>query len=299
MPDADADASAQRAVQTTVEGTGDGAVVCIDSAYDADERNTGTDVVISGSYSGVLPARFVAAHRPKAAIGLDCAVGPGGAGIAGLWYYEALGIPAAAADVMTVLLGDGVDVWRHGILSHVNEPGMQAGVVPGMTVAEAARRLLAHRPSRVAPDQVTNRTIMVATPDGDVVCTDSIAFGLPVDRDRNVLCTAGHTGRSAVPYLRRFRPRGFICSDGGRGRDDSGMAGLDVVGRDGLAGACVDARTAAMGDGRSTYADGLISACNDPAHTLGVRVGMAATEAARLLLAAPAPTSTSTEDDDG
>ncbi|MEE8601486.1 hypothetical protein [Euzebya tangerina] len=278
---------AEPAAQTAVHQTENGAVVCVDSAYDADERNTGTDVVISGSYSGVLPARFVATHRPRAAIGLDCAVGPGGAGIAGLWFYEALGIPAAAADVMTVLLGNGVDVWESGVISYVNELAGQAGVEAGMLVAEAAELLLAHRPEEKAPDEVTNRTVRHSTADGDVVCTDSIAFGLPEDRDRNVLCTAGHTGRSAVPYLRRVRPRAFICSDGGGGRDESGIAGLVIVEADGLAGATVDARTAAMGNGLSTYDDGVISAANTNARAVGVQVGMPAAEAAELLLQAP------------
>ena len=41
--------------------------------------------------------------KPKAVIGLDCAIGKDGAGVAGLWYYEALGIPSAAVDVMTWL----------------------------------------------------------------------------------------------------------------------------------------------------------------------------------------------------
>lgn len=277
-------------LQTVVHRDERGAVVCVDSAYHADARNRGTDVVISGSYSGVLPARFVAQHRPRAAIGLDCGIGPAGAGVAGLWFYEALAIPAAAVDVRGVLLGDGVDVHRNGVISMVNEPARVAGVIPGMPVAEAADRLLAPRSSgERTPEQVTNRTVMVATPNGDIVCTDSIAFGLPEDRDRNVLCTAGHTGRSAVPYLRAVRPRAFICSDGGRGRDDSGMAALPIVAAGGLAGATVDARTAAMGDGRSTYVDGTISACNAPAAAVGVILGMSAAEAARLLLsAAPA-----------
>ncbi|WP_370324163.1 hypothetical protein [Euzebya sp.] len=277
--------------QVVVHDAGEGRVVCVDSAYDADGRNTGTDVVVTGSYCGVLPARFVSAHRPRAAIGLDCGIGPAGAGVAGLWYYEALDIPAAAVDVMTVLLGDGVDVWTNGVVSMVNDPARRAGVRSGMAVADAARRLLAaDAATGLGPADTTNRTVVVSGDDGDVVCTDSIAFGLPSDTDRNVLCTAGHTGRSAVPYLRRVRPRGFICSDGGRGRDDSGIAGLAVVGAEGLAGACVDARTAAMGDGRSTYDDGVISARNDPAAARGVEVGMPASEAAlRLLSGPPAP----------
>src|SRR3546814_20906433 len=74
-----------------------------------------------------------------------------------------------------------------------------------------------------------------------IVCTDSIAFALPEDID-NVLVTAGHTGRSAVPYLLKARPYGFICSDGGMARDRSGVLGLDAANEEGLPGATVDAR---------------------------------------------------------
>ncbi|RZL51631.1 MAG: hypothetical protein EOP70_18470, partial [Variovorax sp.] len=99
----------------------------------------------------------------------------------------------------------------------------------------------------------------------------------------NVLVTAGHTGRSAVPYLRQVRPFGFICSDGGGAREGSGRAGLAVVEADGLAGATVDARRAAMGDGLSSYRDGIISGANALAQAAGVAIGMSAREAARLL----------------
>ena len=99
-----------------------------------------------------------------------------------------------------------------------------------------------------------------------------------------MLVTAGHTGRSAVPYLRRCRPWGFICSDGGRGLDDSGIVGLTIVEADGLAGATVDARRARMGSGLSHYHDGIISAVNRHAAARGIAIGMSAAEAAHLLL---------------
>lgn len=279
--------SEENDLQAVVERHDGGAVVAIDSAYHVDERNRDRDVMVAASYTGVLPARFVAEQRPRALVGVDCAIGPDGAGISGLWYLEALGIPAATADVQTVILGDGVDVFRSGVISRVNQPASSCGVAPGMSVREATDRLLSADPVAADAGGITNREVMVTAQDGrQVVCTDSIAFGLPEDRDRNVLCTAGHTGRSAVPYLRSVRPHGFICSDGGGGRDDSGMAGLWIVEEDGLAGATVDARTARMGDGHSTYQDGVVSAANGPARDRGVEVGMAASDAARRLLEA-------------
>lgn len=261
-----------------------GRIVAMDSAYDVAAANGGRDVCVNASYCGVLPARFIAECAPRAAIGVDCGIGPAGASISGLWYLEARGIPAAVADVMTVILGDGVDLHDAGRISHANQPAISCGVTPGMPVAEAARRLLDTDPDIAPAAGVTNRQVMAEGPHGRrVVCTDSIAFGLPEDR-ANVLVTAGHTGRSAVPYLRRVRPHGFICSDGGMGRDRSGIAALDIVAADGLAGATVDATRAAMGSGVSSYHDGVISAANALARDAGVRPGMTAAEAARLLL---------------
>jgi hypothetical protein len=274
-------------IQSVVHESARGRVVALNTAYDVAEANRARDVTVNASYAGVLPARFVAEHAPRGTIGVDCAIGRDGAGIAGLWYLEALGIPAAAADVHTLELGNGVDMYETGVVSVVNEPARSCGVEPGLTVREAALALLEHDPVALAAAEVTNRTVMAQGRVGQVIATDSIAFGLPEDRERNVLCTAGHTGAPAAYYLRRYRPRGFICSDGGKGKNDAGIAALFLVEPDGLAGATVDARTARMGDGLSTYHDGVISAANGPAQARGVRVGQPAAEAAMLLLDGP------------
>ncbi|MBU3737414.1 MAG: hypothetical protein FGM55_00460 [Rhodoferax sp.] len=271
--------------QTLIESQAQGRIMAMDSAYDVAAQNRDQDVVVNASYCGVLPARFVATHRPRGAIGVDCGIGPEGAAIAGLWYLEALDIPAAVADVMTVHLGDGVHLATHGRISFFNQPAQDCGVAAGMPVLDAARRMLQRIPGApMAAADITRRTVVHEDVDGrQVVCVDSIAFGLPQDQ-RNVLVTAGHTGRSAVPYLLKVSPHGFICSDGGRGLDSAGTAGLEMVNAHGLAGATVDARRARMGNAMSSYQDGIISDLNELAHAAGVRTGMTAAQAALLLL---------------
>jgi hypothetical protein len=265
---------------------GRGRVMAMDSAYDVDERNRGRDVCVNSSYCGVLPARFIGENMPRGAIGMDCGIGPEGSAIAGLWYLEALGLPTAVADVMTAHLGDGVHLYENGVVSFVNQPAADCGVTPGMSVRDAAFLLLEQDPGSASASEITNRTVMETSEDGRaVIATDSIAFGTDEDTDRNVLVTAGHTGRSAVPYIRRCRPWGFICSDGGRGMDDSGIVGLEIVEADGLAGATADARRARMGSGLSHYHDGIVSAANGPARERGVEIDMPVPEAAHLLLA--------------
>ena len=123
-----------------------------------------------------------ARHAPRGAIGVDCGVGPAGASIAGLWYLEALNQPAAVADVMTIILGNGDDLHDRGVISFLNRPAQDCGVEAGMTVAEAARLLLDNDPADPDAEDVTHRTVVDEGPMGrKVVCSDSIAFGLPED----------------------------------------------------------------------------------------------------------------------
>jgi len=261
-----------------------GAIVAVDSAADLDERNRGRDVVVTASYIGVLPARLAMEYAPRAVIGFDGGVGPEGVGIAGLWYYEALNVPAAAVDVMSIILGDGIDAYRNGRISFVNRPARDCGVEVGMAANEAARLMLDNDPGTPGGYAVTNRTCMEEGPEGrQVIVTDSIVFGTEADK-RNVLVTAGHTGRSGARHIETVGPFGFICSDGGRGREDSGIAGLPITNALGIAGATVDAGTARLGDGMSTYRDGIISAANDLALACGVEPGMPASRAAHLLV---------------
>ena len=53
------------AAQVQMHAVPHGRVMAMDSAYYADARNRGTDVVVNASYCGVLPARFIAEHRPQ------------------------------------------------------------------------------------------------------------------------------------------------------------------------------------------------------------------------------------------
>lgn len=267
-----------------VYARGDGRVVAMDSARYVDARNRDRDVVVPSSYLGVLPARLMAPHRPRAVIGHDGCIGKDGAGIAGLWYLEALGIPAAAADGMSAELGNGLDLYETGVVSRVNILAERCGVTEGMSVKEAADVLLTNDPGDVSAGTKIRRESMATSPTGrEIIVTDSIVFALPEDAN-NVLVTAGHTGRSGAKFLLEVSPHGFICSDGGMSKNNAGITGLETTEEHGLAGACCDAWSAPVGDAFKAYEEGRISACNGPARDRGVEVGMTVRDAAEALL---------------
>jgi hypothetical protein len=234
----------------------EGRVLVFDSAtyvegYVAEYPATSDDLIVAASYAGVLCAKMIISAKPRAVIGLDCNIGKDGAGIAGLWFYEALEIPAAAADVMTAEMGNGQDLLDNGIITRVNECAQKLGLAAGMTVKDTVDAMLTGSLTPAVYDPARRLVVETAASGRSVVCTDSIAFALPEDYEHNVLCTAGHTGRSVVEYFRTFRPWGFICSDGGVGKNRSGLTALEAVEPDGIVGAAVDALTARMGDGRA------------------------------------------------
>ena len=259
-------------------------IVTMDSARYVDARNRDCDVVVPSSYLGVLPARLMAPHKPRGVIAHDGCIGKDGAGIAGLWYLEALGIPAAAAEGMSAELGNGLDLYETGIISRVNILAERAGVSEGMSVVEAAKILILNDPGDVTAGTKIRRESVAKSDSGrEIIVTDSIVFALPEDT-KNVLVTAGHTGRSGAKFLLEVSPHGFICSDGGMSKNNAGITGLETTEAHGLAGACCDAWSAPVGDAFKAFYEGSISACNKPARDRGVSVGMSVRDAAFALL---------------
>lgn len=267
-------------------------VVTIDSMRYVDTRN-GSDVMVSASYLGVLPARLAAPHRPHAIIGHDGCVGKDGAGIAGLGYLEALGIPAATGAGMSAELGNGDDLYENGVISYVNVFAERAGVTVGMPVKDAAEILLDAVVGDVEPGTRIRREKKEEHDGHAVIVTDSIVFALPEDRGNNVLVTAGHTGRSGGSFVEAVMPYGFISADGGRAKNDSGVSGLKTTEDLGIPGATYDVFTAPIGDAFKAYDEGRISFANAHARARGVYVGQMVKDAAHCMVTKDAVAATS------
>jgi hypothetical protein len=79
-----------------------------------------------------------------------------------------------------------------------------------------------------------------------------------------------------------------IYNDADFGIENAGIARLPVLEARGIAGACVSAWSARIGDGQSTYHDGFVSAVNARAARCGGEIGISAKELVARLAAARA-----------
>ena len=245
---------------------------------------SGRDVVVAGSFAGAAAFPLAYEFGVRALIAHAAGVGKEAAGISGLADAEARGLPAAAVETMSARIGDGESVWGDGVIAFANTQAAALGVAIGMPAASAARRLLA-APEGVAWPRTMDRTQTVAleTPAGRVMLMVSTSFVTPANA-HDILCTGSHGGRvNALPLL-ATPPRGAVMFDGGMSRDNAGIGGLALLDNPGIPAMAVAAASARIGDARSAWETGVLSAVNGAAERRGLAVGMTVREAARRLL---------------
>ncbi|MCZ8407904.1 hypothetical protein O9649_08920 [Achromobacter dolens] len=165
-------------------------------------------VVIAGSHGGSYAAYCAARGRVRAVVLNDAGVGWQQAGIAGLDELQQWGVAAATADYRSCRIGDGADMARHGIISHVNGLAHALGCRPGMAVAQAARRLADAdmAPTWPAPRHEA-RAVLATAADGTprVIGADSVSLLEPAD-DGLIAVTASHGERLAGLATDGVRP---------------------------------------------------------------------------------------------
>lgn len=262
-----------------------GRIVVSDSISYGGDRLGSKDVLVVASYSGV--ASFILGLRRgvKAIIGHDAGIGKDRAGVNGLAFAQSQGVPAAAVSAATAALANGRSMLTAEI-SYCNEAARALGVREGQNALEAARCLLAAPPGRKievadAFDNSVHEVFKGKT--GSILAsTSSFVFKNKIPND--VICIASHTGRVFAESAISITPRGAMANDAGMGLDRSGVGGLPLLQEAGIPAASVAAMSARIGDGLSTYHDGIISAANALAEARGVRIGMTAKDAAMLML---------------
>jgi len=261
-------------------------IVVLDSVTQCAGRVQAGDVLVAGSFAGALSLGLALPFGIRALIAHAAGVGKDEAGISALAVADGLGLPVAAVETMSALIGDGPSVHDEGVISHANAVARALGIAIGMSAHEAAQRLTrAGEPRAVTANLVDERPCVVdEVATGRVVCLDTLSFAT-ADNAGDVLCGGSHSGRVNIEVLLRIvHPRGLIASDGGMARARSGISGLARLDDAGVAGAAVDVMSARIGDGRSTWQHGVISAANARAAQAGVVVGQPARAAARRIL---------------
>jgi hypothetical protein len=113
-------------------------------------------------------------------------------------------------------------------------------------------------------------------------CFDSITQVPAALRGQAVLA-ASHGGAYVAKLALQLRLGGLIVSDAGVGREQAGIAGLEILEARGVAAAAVSVHFARIGDGRDCLIRGRISFANEHARALGVQPDMLAAGALALL----------------
>jgi hypothetical protein len=262
-----------------------GRIVAMDSLGYIDERNEMTDVIIGASHGAPCATHLVVPWRPRGVIVHDAGIGFREGGVAGLGLLQQYLIPGAAVEAMSARISDAQDMYDNGVISRANEAAGQFGVVPGMKASDAATRLLNDKP-RLQP-QARRQIIVHDSEVGRVVALDTVKYA-DGRINGSVLCMGSHAARSMPRYLAALGVdlAGVITNDCGKAKDESGIAGLAALDEVGTAAATASHHTARVGDARSTYFDGRISAFNEAARKLGAEIGQPVRVLAEFMLLA-------------
>lgn len=257
-----------------------GRIVVADSLSYYDDRVGMNDVVLGASYAGASAVSTVFPTGAKAIIAHDAGIGKAQAGISGLAFCDKFGIPMAAVAGRTATLSNGNSL-LYGTISSVNDAGQRLGVRAGQSTREAAELLLQAKAGRPVTEKVgidVQLYEMARLRSGRIFARVWL-LDLPGTYPNDVFALGTHSARVAAEHAFRWNVKGWIANDAGMAKNNSGIAALAICGERGMPAASVSAASASIGDGLSTYNDGVISAANEPAQRKGVVIGMPAREA--------------------
>lgn len=235
-------------------------------------------VAYCASHGGVYAGYYAARMGVGAVVLNDAGVGREQAGIGGLQLLEGLGVPAATIGHSTARIGDGCDGVTRGLITYVNASARHLGIEPGMTCAAALHRLslygLQPSPAPTPLDEARFEIAGAGNARVGVFGIDSNALVAPADIG-HIVVTGSHGGLlgNRPETAIKFDVRAAVYNDAGFGIDDAGISRLPALDARGIAGACVSCFSARIGEARSTYDDGFISALNPTAAKWGGAIG--------------------------
>lgn len=246
----------------------------------------GGAVLVSGSHGGLYPAACALRLRVAAAVFSDAGFGLADAGVAGLELLERHGVAAAAVSHKSARIGDARDLLARGRISAANRIARACGLEPGQRLEGVWQRLAQApgAPPAAAPRLEEGRHVLAAACGPRVSMLDSNAM-VGQDDVGAIVLTGSHGGLPGGRPASAIRQAVFAAfyNDAGVGIDAAGIGRLPALDARGIAGIAVDAFSARIGDGLSTYHDGVASHVNTTAAAHGARAGMKASAIVEVL----------------
>ncbi len=242
-------------------------------------------VLVCGSHAGRYAAACALELGVPAVVFNDAGRGLDDAGIAGLALLQAHGVPAAAVSHRSACIGHAGDSWARGRISVCNGLAAARGVRAGQSVPEACALLPRGRHPGVTLPVLSDARHAIDTHPGVPVCALDSTASVDVQDIGTIVLTGSHGGIHGGDPATAINHPVFAAffNDAGVGIDEAGTSRLPVLQARGIAGITVDAATARVGDGVSTWRDGVVSCANGRAQALGVAVGMRAQDAVAWL----------------
>ena len=114
------------------------------------------------------------------------------------------------------------------------------------------------------------KDVVLQSAGGRVVIMDSITKVTPDDRG-SVVVAASHGGASSGEFALEVPLDLVVLNDAGIGKDNAGIAALDMLQRNSVAGATVSHESARIGDSLDMWEAGVISRVNAAAAARGLR----------------------------
>lgn len=118
-------------------------VICVDAAPMLEDSDAGA-IAITGSHAALFRGKpdGLIAPAVHAVFFNDAGVGLDGAGISRLPLLDERSLIAGAVSAASAPIGNSREIYRTGILSHVNRTAAAAGAKPGMPLAEFVALLI-------------------------------------------------------------------------------------------------------------------------------------------------------------
>jgi hypothetical protein len=241
-------------------------------------------VLVGGSHGGVYCAYLAASARVRGIILSDAGIGKDEAGIGCLAYMDRLGTPAATVSHLSARIGDVADMMARGRISRINDAARALGCAEGEACRSAAEKMrTGSPPSAEAPSYAESRFLLS---DGTVQVwgIDSNSLVRPEDAG-HIVVTGSHGALLAGKPETAIRVDALaaVYNDAGIGIDEVGISRLPALDQRGIAGATVAAASARIGDARSAWETGVLSAVNRTAEARGARLGMTVPEFAEAV----------------